>query len=94
MAKKARTKKTKELMRRVASLGCMICGRPAELHHITGAGMGLKAKDEDVIPICAFHHRLGNYGEAIHAGVKGWEAIYGTQEGLLRKVKQLMEQEQ
>ena len=74
-------------------MGCCICRSPAELHHPTGAGMALKARDEDVIPLCPFHHRLGNYGEALHAGVKEWEKLYGTQEYWVKQTKERVSSE-
>ena len=74
----------------VAALGCVVCrnqgytGSPAELHHITtGAGMGQKASDEDVIPLCPTHHRLGGWGIALHAGEREWQDRYGNQLDLL-----------
>jgi len=73
----------------LASLGCIICSMPAEIHHLTGAGMALKNPDERAIPLCPRHHRLGGYGVAVHAGVKTWERNYGTQEELLAKIVQL-----
>jgi hypothetical protein len=29
---------------------------PSHAHHITGAGMALKADDKDTMPLCARHH--------------------------------------
>jgi len=42
---------------------CVMCGRPAgEAHHIKGvghlSGVGLKADDSMVIPVCTDHHRM------------------------------------
>lgn len=85
MAKRAATKTEKEFMRRVAALGCIICKRPCELHHPTGAGWGLRHSHYDVIPLCAEHHRIGNLGVAIHAGTKTWEKKFGTQAELIKK---------
>ncbi len=82
MTKKKPTKATRELMSRVADMGCIICYHPAEIHHLTGAGMGLKSKE--FIPLCPFHHRNGGKGNAIHAGVKTWEYIHSTQEELYK----------
>lgn len=83
-------------MSRVASLGCIIsnsdCCRGVEVHHKTGAGMGLKSSNYDVIPLCANHHRTGGYKVAIHAGTKTWESIYGTQDELIERVKQILEE--
>lgn len=72
---------------KVAGLGCIICGGPAEIHHLTGSGMALRASHYEVIPLCYPHHRGGGYGVAVHAGTKRWEEIHGTQESLLEKVR-------
>jgi hypothetical protein len=46
----------------VRSLPCRVCGNwPSEAHHIRGVGhlggMGLKATDLAVMPLCSRHHR-------------------------------------
>ena len=69
----------------VASLGCAICRRlgygetPATAHHIrTGKGTGVRADDDETIPLCPEHHQ-GNTG--IHGmGRKAFEAFYGVTE--------------
>jgi hypothetical protein len=44
----------------VAQHGCVICGDDAEVHHIrTGQGMGQRASNYLVVPLCPFHHRNG-----------------------------------
>ncbi len=78
-------------MGRVAALGCVICGSPAEVHHITGAGMALRAKHTETIPLCPLHHRTGGIGVAVHAGTKTWEAVHGTQRELLARVNERLE---
>jgi hypothetical protein len=63
---------------------CCVCGTwPVEVHHITGAGMALRASHFDTIPLCPTHHRLGSYGVAVHAGQKEWERQFGAQRELL-----------
>lgn len=53
---------TKRWMQRVADLGCLICGQPAELHHVReGQGAAQRAQDALVVPLCPDHHR-GNDG--------------------------------
>ena len=84
MAKKAPTKAEREYMGRVAELGCAICGGFAEVHHITtGVGMGQRASHYETIALCPEHHRTGGHGVAIHAGIKTWEALYGTEIDIL-----------
>jgi len=67
--------------------GCVICRRPAELHHLPKLGMGLKG--EKMIPLCPEHHRLGGRGVAVHAGRKSFEKNFGSEEDLYL---QLMEE--
>ena len=45
MAKKrVANKKEKEHLAKVASLGCYVCERPAEVHHIRPKGLGISLK--------------------------------------------------
>lgn len=61
---------------------------PAEIHHIrTGTGIGRKADQFDVIPLCALHHRNGNHGEALHAGQRTWEARFGSELELVAQAR-------
>ena len=73
---------------RVAALGCIICGQPAEIHHLReGMGMGQRAPDSRAIPLCPRHHRTGGHGVAYHAGRRAWEQQYGSPEDLLGQVR-------
>lgn len=77
-------------LRYVRTLACFICGiKPVEVHHTlfperTSRGMGRKAGDDEVVPVCAEHHRQA------HRGRKSWNIKYGEQEReeirLLRKM--------
>jgi len=81
--KKRPNKATRELEARMREFGCIICKRPAVIHHITGAGMGLKS--EKFFPLCPTHHTDGGFGNAVHSGTETWEAIFGTQEELFNR---------
>ena len=82
-AKKHRKNASKHY-EKIARMPCMVCGaRPIQIHHITGAGMGLKANDNETIPLCELHHLSGGYGVAVHSGVKAWEKNFGTQKDML-----------
>lgn len=60
---------------------------PAEIHHIrTGQGVGQRADNFNVIPLCPIHHRQGGHGIAIHAGRQSWENNYGTETELLVQI--------
>lgn len=84
-------KAEKEHLNRVASMGCIVCVNlglgetPAEIHHIGNGTMSKRASNYDVIPLCHFHHRTGNTGEAVHAGRKSFEANFGTEKELLKQ---------
>lgn len=80
------TKAEKAHLNRVAEMGCIICKRPAEIHHIGNGAMGKQASNYEVIPLCPEHHRTGGYGVAVHAGRKAWEANFGSERDLLEKV--------
>lgn len=82
------TKFEQRHMDAVAALGCMVCGRNAEIHHITtGMGMSQRASNLQVIPLCPEHHRTGGHGVAIHAGKRTWEAKFGYELELLDKLR-------
>lgn len=74
-------------MARVRELGCILCGAPASIHHINAHGMGMKASDFEVLPLCFQHHQAGGMGVAVHAGKRTWEAIHGTERELLEWVR-------
>jgi hypothetical protein len=90
--KKAANKAEKAHMDRVANLGCIICHNPyVVIHHITTArGFGGRSSHYEVLPLCVRHHDGGERGVAVHAGVKTWEAKFGTQKELLEKVRLLL----
>ena len=77
----------KQYKSKVAELGCLICRKPAELHHPRFAsGASQRASDWLVIPLCPGHHRTGGHGVAIHAGQQTFEKNYGTEADLLAQV--------
>lgn len=79
----------KQYMDRIASLGCIVCGRPATLHHPRFAvGMAQRNSDWLVIPLCKTHHQDGGWGQAIHAGQTVFERNHGTEPELLAKTIQ------
>lgn len=92
--KKAPTKAEKDHMGKVAALGCIIkgCNQPAQVHHLTGAGMGMRASHFDTIPLCMYHHLTGPFGHAVHNGTKTFEKNYGTQRELLEQTREKLKQ--
>jgi len=84
-------KAEREYLSRVAAMGCVICRRPAEIHHLlTTKAMGKKASHYDVIPLCPDHHRNGGHGVAIHSGIKTWEANFNTEFHYLGLIQAVM----
>ena len=89
MGNKARRKSTKVekiWMDKVAQLGCFVCQRPANLHHIRNngkgnIGMGRRSSHYEVIPLCYEHHQ-GNTG--IHLDKINFEKKYGTEKEILK----------
>ena len=92
MAKKrVATKKEKEHLSKVASLGCFCCGQDAEIHHIRKhTGMSLRPSHYETIPLCFVHHRTGK--DSIHLGKKLFIEKYGTEQEILQKVKEKIKQ--
>jgi len=71
-------------MSKVASLGCLVCQRPANVHHIRpiGLGIGMRSGHYQTIPLCHDHHQ-GQF--SIHNCKEQFEAMYGTEEELLHR---------
>jgi hypothetical protein len=92
--KKVATKLEREHMSKVASLGCLVCQRPANVHHIrpVGLGIGMRSGHYQTIPLCHDHHQ-GQF--SIHNCKEQFEAMYGTEAELLqRTLKEIKSLEQ
>lgn len=82
----------KQYMSFVAEMPCLICGRPAEVHHILEGRFGQrKSSDYHTIPLCPEHHRTGGVGVAIHAGPRTWREAHGSELRHASIVQQIME---
>lgn len=44
---------------KVASQGCLVCGAPATIHHVTASihGGRLTRRHDRVVPLCPMHHQ-------------------------------------
>ena len=94
MAKKrVSNKKEKEHLAKVASLGCYVCERPAEVHHIRPKGLGISNRSShyETIPLCFEHHRTGK--DSIHLGKKLFIEKYGTEQEILEITKERIKNE-
>lgn len=58
MAKPA-TKAERERWDEIAKLGCLVCGGPATIHHVTASihGGRLTKRHDRVVPLCPIHHQ-------------------------------------
>lgn len=92
MAKKQATKAEREYMSKIASLGCIICGSPAEVHHVrNNTGMGVRPSHFDTIPLCPNHHRGA---EGIHTiGKKTWQKKYGYEVDMIEETRKTIDGE-
>lgn len=60
MARGGLTKAEKAHRDFVARMGCLVCGGPATIHHVTGDSyvMGRLPRREDrIVPLCPMHHQ-------------------------------------
>ena len=91
MSKKP-NKSEQEHQDRVRELGCLRCGKPAAIHHVT-CGMNTRSANHlRVLPLCGEHHQHGKFGDCIHNGKKQTEKNWGeTEAEMLDKVKWLLE---
>lgn len=87
----------REYLQRVAEVGCIVCRKfygvesPAEIHHLrAGQGMGQRASNFDVIPLCPHHHRIGGWGIALHAGQKEFEKRHASERELLDVTREIL----
>lgn len=75
----------------IHEMPCIIggmCGGRLEAHHITRGGR--RIDHYHTLPLCTYHHGPQTplpLGEAIHKGKKLFEAKYGSQMELLKKVR-------
>ena len=83
---KSPTAVQKKRFSKIAELGCVICGSPAQIHHCN-TYMGGGRDHDKVIPLCPNHHTAGGFGVAIHAGKAKFEELYGSEEELLNQIE-------
>ena len=71
-AKAAPDAEERRHIERVAALGCLVCRRPAAIHHVMKAPGKVRRRDHRfVVPLCGEHHQ-GN--EGVHG--LGSEALF------------------
>ena len=98
------TAEEKRHMDRVSQIGCIVCrlqgfyGVPSEIHHVYGktkkAKGDFKGSHFYVLPLCFEHHRMGSDREPIsrHPYKKRFVDAYGTEEELLGKVQEILDE--
>lgn len=90
--KRPRTWQEKGHMERVAQCPCLIgnqhCRGRITVHHVSGAGMGLKASDFETLALCEGHHLAGP--ESIEdMGSRAWERHHNVTQAHLLMVQRL-----
>lgn len=50
----------KRLHEKVAAMPCLVCARPATVHHVTASieGGRISRRDDRVVPLCPVHHQI------------------------------------
>lgn len=78
--RKAPTKQERAHLDRVAAMGCLVCGQPSTVHHVTSDGYQRLARTHArVVPLCPVHHMV-QFGarESVEAlGHLGFRETYG-----------------
>lgn len=77
---KPRDRKEPAYLGFIAALGCLVCGAPATVHHVTSDGFQRLTKtDRRVAPLCPRHHMIqwGPHESVEALGHAGFEAHYG-----------------
>jgi len=56
---RAPTKADRERFDRIAAMGCLVCGGPATIHHVTASihGGRLTRRHDRVVGLCPVHHQ-------------------------------------
>jgi len=78
--RKAATAEERRHLQAVAAMGCLVCGEPATVHHVTSDGYKrLDRTHRRVTPLCPVHHMV-QFGprESVEAlGHAGFRETYG-----------------
>ena len=75
-----KTKEERDHLNWIASQGCMICGKSANIHHLRKYGE--PRNHFRVIPLCYNHHQ-GCPDGLHHMGKKAWEKKFGSELDML-----------
>ena len=89
--KKKATKSERDHMSRVSSIGCLICRRPAAIHHARMPfTSGKRRNNMKVIPLCPSHHQHDAISAHGMHHDKFFE-LYGSESDMLDKVEKILE---
>lgn len=81
-------KKDKERFDKLKRIGCIACHKKGRftdpvIHHIRKhTGLSLRPKHTETIPLCPFHHNMGN--ASVHLNKKLFNHLFGTEDELLK----------
>lgn len=89
--------KDKKRLEMVAQYPCLVCQTfglkqttRVNVHHLAGIGAGMKASDLLTYPTCETHHQSGKVGEAVHKGIKEFEANFKSQIEFIGMVNEMI----
>jgi hypothetical protein len=77
--RKAPTAAERRHLDRVAQMGCLVCGQPSTVHHVTSDGyQRLTRSHERIVPLCPRHHMIqfGPYESVEALGHAGFRETY------------------
>ena len=87
---KPATTAQKKRFERISSMGCVICGGVANIHH-AGTGSGGRKDHDKVFALCLKHHDR-QFTTGLHYSRKQFEALHGTEAELLTKTERLLQE--
>lgn len=91
-ANKRPTAAQRRMWNQIAALGCILCGRPAEIHHC-GTGGGGRKNHDYVIPLCPEHHRGVDGIDGGTMSKRNWQQVYGSERELHEKTLKMLAME-
>lgn len=72
---------------KIVTMGCLICGGEAEIHHI-GTGAGGRRDHSRIVPLCPYHHRGPNGIDGRQKySKKTWQQTFMTEPEMESRVK-------
>lgn len=94
MERRGRSKPTaaqQDYHNQARALGCLLCGRSPQIHHIREGvlGMGQKVDHWRILPLCYDHHEGERGGDvSLHGSPALFKKLHGSELELEKKLKE------